>query len=126
MRLAILLIGQLAFLGVAVPAVAADKMLPRDMEVGKVGPLWPDGVGLVGIRGEVVKYTIIEVGDEWLALRVTTGETDQGPDTIIVRGIPTKGLVDGKRWKPTGTWKVEKTEKYKSKTVFSLRPDAKK
>lgn len=107
----------------AFPAFAAEpRMLPRSMEVGKVAQLWPDGEGLVGVRGEVVRYTILEVGDDWLALRVTTGERDPGPDTIIVRGVPTKGLVDDARWKPTGTWKVEKTEKYKGKTIFSLRP----
>jgi hypothetical protein len=110
----------LALLALTPAAVAApDGMLPTTMEVGKIGELWPDGLG-TGIRGTVVEYTIAEVGPGWLALRVT-GFGD-GPDTIVVRGVPTDGLVDGRRWKPKGTWKVEATEKYKGKTVFSLRP----
>lgn len=112
----------LIVLAFCLPATAAPKLLPNSMEVGKVGELWPDGMGLPGIRGEVVRYTILEVGDDWLSVRVTTGEDRPGPDTIIVRGVPTKGLVSDKRWKPAGEWKVEGTEKYDRKTVFVLRP----
>lgn len=112
-----------AVLLLAVPAVAADKMLPRMMEVGKVAQLYPDGSQAPIIPGDIVKYMILEVGDDWLAVRVTTGAySEPGPETIIVRGIPTKGLVTDQRWKPAGLWKVEKTEKYRDKTVFSIRP----
>ena len=112
-------------LAFCLPAYAGDakKMLPRNMEVGKVGTLWPDGEGMLGIRGAVVTWTIIEVGDDWLALRVATGERDPGPDTVVVRGVDTAGLVDGKRWKPAGVWRVVKTEKHRGMTVFSLRPE---
>jgi hypothetical protein len=87
----------------AVPsASAADGMLPDTMEVGKVGKLWPTGEGLPGAR-------VAGLG----------GETRP---VILVRGVPTKGLVDDRRWKPEGVWKVVGTEKYKGKTVFTLRP----
>jgi hypothetical protein len=105
----------------AVPsASAADGMLPDTMEVGKVGKLWPTGEGLPGAR-EVVEYLISEVGDDWLALRVA-GLGGETRPVILVRGVPTKGLVDDRRWKPEGVWKVVGTEKYKGKTVFTLRP----
>lgn len=100
------------------PAVAQPKLLPENMEVGKVGELWPDGEGKPGAP-DIVRYLIAEVGDDWLALRLTgVGE----PSVIIVRGVPTKGLVDDRRWKPTGLWKVEGTEKWDGKTRFTLRP----
>lgn len=110
----------LAVLLLAVPAFAAPKLLPTNMEVGKVGELWPDGHGLPGAK-DVVEYNIAEVGSDWLALRVSGHGA--GPSIIIVRGVPTKGLVDDRRWKPSGMWKVEGTEKYRDKSsVFVLRP----
>ena len=102
--------------------IFADGMVPKTMEVGKVGKLWPDGEGMVGAR-EVVKYTIAQVGDDWLALRVSGH--GEGADLFIVRAVPTKGLVDDRRWKPTGEWKVTGTEKYRGKTVFTLQPHPK-
>ena len=100
-------------------AAAAPKLLPTNMEVGQVGEFWPDGEGLPGAR-DVVEYIIAEVGDGWLALRIKG--VGAGPPVVLVRGVPTKGLVDDRRWKPTGEWKVEGTERYNGKTVFTLRP----
>jgi hypothetical protein len=108
-----------AVLVFCLPAAAADRLLPDNMAVGKVGPLWPDGHGLPG-AADVVRYTIAEVGDDWLALRVTGAG---GPSVILVRGVDTKGLVNDRRWKPAGEWKVTATEKYRGKTRFVLRPE---
>ena len=112
----------LAVLALAASAPAAEKLLPRTMEVGKVGELWPAGRSAPG--GSVpVRYIVTEVGNDWLALRVETDETTGDRMTILVRGIDTKGAVDDRPWKPTGQWRVDGTEKYKSsKTVFVLKP----
>ncbi len=114
----------LPFAVLVLTLAAPDKghMLPREMEVGKVSTLWPAGVPLAG---EAVKYVITEIGDDWIAVRVETHETEGDRMAVLVRGIPTKGLVDGRSWKPAGEYKVEKTEKYKGKTVFSLKPHPK-
>jgi hypothetical protein len=93
----------------AAPALAGS-VSPYSMQVGDTGPLAVPGSG----------YTISEVGDDWLALRYKGFENKTM--TILVRGIPTAGLVDDKAWTPDKltVFKVEKTEKYKGKTVFVL------
>lgn len=106
-------------LSVLFPLVAAD-IDPRKMEVGDSGPLWPVGKAL-GL-GDPAHYYISEVGDNWLAVRIKSGIRKDPEVTFIVRGVSTKGLVDDREWKPSGTWKVADTEKYRGKTVFTLKP----
>ncbi len=106
----------LAVLLLAIPLQADSGLLPRTMEIGQTGKF--SAISSAG----TVRYYIAEVGSDWLAIRVDTMEREGSDMTIIVRGVPTKGLVDEKRWKPEGEWKVEATEKYKGRTVFMLKP----
>lgn len=95
----------LALLVITIPAHGAGIDL-WDIHIGDAGP-----IGTANVK----KLTITEVGDDWIAVRC---QTVPSTFTIVVRGIPTAGLVDDKPWEPKGNFKVEKTEKYKGKTVF--------
>jgi hypothetical protein len=91
----------------AAPAFAGP-ISPSRMKVGDTGELALPPSGFI----------VAEVGDDWIAVRFRTSD---GSQTILVRGIPTAGLVDDRQWVPKGNFKVEKTEKYKGKTVFVLQ-----
>jgi hypothetical protein len=94
----------------AIPA-AADIISPSKMKVGDVGQL------AIPPRGFIVS----EVGDTWIAVRFRN--IDDMSQEILVRGVPTAGLVDDRQWQPPkdAVFKVVKTEKYRGKTVFSLQ-----
>lgn len=105
-------------------AVQAQELSPLKLELDKTGTLTP--WGKVPEEGSLryVKYTVREVGKDWLAIEI---EGDFGfagkvkTETMIVREIPTRGIVDGKKWEPTGKWTVTDTEKYRGKTVFVIK-----
>ena len=107
-----------------VPSLYAAELSPLKLELDATGTLTKNGK--VPEEGSLrfVRYTVLEVGKDWLAIEI---EGDFGfagkvkTATMIVRGIPTRGIVDGKPWEPTGNWTVTDTEKYKGSTVFVLR-----
>lgn len=91
-------------------ARAAPEIDPHGMKIGQSGR--------IVLYGET-SLTVAEVGDDWLAIKCTSGFPTY---YFLVRGVPTKGVVTDKRWDHKGEWKVEDTEKYQGKTVFVLRP----
>lgn len=100
-------------LALAAPTAAADVISVSKMQVGDTGVLSVPPGGFI----------VDEVGDDWIAVRFRH-PLDDTRSVILIRGIPTAGLVDDRRWEPPreARFKVEKTEKHGGKTVFSLRP----
>lgn len=97
----------LALLLFAFPTFAGIN--PVNMKVGDSGKFFLDQCDV----------SISEVGKDWISVRC---KSSFGPTFyFVVRDIDTKGLVDDKPWKPTGEFTVTGTEKYRSKTVFTVK-----
>ena len=89
----------------------ADSISPINMKVGDTGPI---------SDLQVQSMTIVEVGTDFLRIRVRTSEPTFD---MLVRDISTTGLVDDKPWEPgSQRFKVTGTEKYKGRTMYVLKP----
>ena len=106
MRTAVLL------LAIASPALA-DSISPTSMKVGDSGPI---------SDLQVQSMTIVEVGTDFIRIRVRSAEPTFD---MLIRDVSTTGLVDDKPWEPgSQRFRVTGTEKYKGRTMFVLKPDS--
>jgi hypothetical protein len=115
MKTMIALAGLVAF-AIPTDAKEPDQLVPFTMEVGSEGVFLVNKSGK-GTVGRVVLYTIKSVNDDSLEIHAETSQGEKETD-FIVKGIDTKGIVDGKPWRPTGVWKVTGTTKVGKRTLF--------
>lgn len=86
-------------------APADVDLCPDTLEVGQVGKWIKDK--------KPIKFRVREIFDDAL---MVVGWADE-PD-ILVSGMDTRGLADGKKIDLKGRWKVVKTQKWKGRTLY--------
>jgi hypothetical protein len=117
----------LALAFVAFP-VFADPLNPSALEVDMVGELWGQGYrDLPGGAKGAFTYRVSEVVNDGRMIASVTPSTYSGGERsrdgkvfYVVFDVPTKGLADGKIYKPVGEYKVTGTTKIGGRTYFVL------
>lgn len=102
----------------AAPALADEpkefSRLPSQWNLGDVGQFPPQ---------DRYAFEVMDViGENEFKVQGISGEIIW-IDPFIVRGMNTKGFVDGKRLKLDGKFKVVDTKKYRGATLFVVSPE---